>query len=179
MSKIASKLHKVLAVLMLATTLSFAMPSLHAQAEATSEPTPPLAPGERGGTRLERTWLRQQRTYNRLSFMFDHAQRRIDRAQELIDQATANGKDTAGLQAALDGYAAAVKSARPAFESAKGILASHKGFDAQGRVTEAELAEDTVRNMGEQLREIRDVLLNPARALGDALRAFREANRPN
>lgn len=179
MSKIASHLHKALAILTVATLAAFAMPSVNAQAQAALEPTPPPAPGERRGMRLERTWMRQQRTYSRLTFMFDHAQQRIVRAQELIDQATAKGRDTAGLQAALDGYATAVQSARPAFESVKGILASHKGFDADGRVTEAELAEATVRSMAEQLREIRDVLLNPARALGDALRAFREANRPH
>jgi hypothetical protein len=154
-------------------------PTLNAQAQAASEPGTPPAPEQRRGLRLERVWARQQRLHDRLSFMFDHAQQRINGAQELIDRAEANGKDISALQAALDAFAEGLKDARPIFESGKGIIAAHQGFDASGNATDLELAAKTVEEMAGKLKEIRGILLDPARALGEAIRSFREANKPN
>jgi hypothetical protein len=149
-----------------------------ARAQGVAEPPVPPVTGEAAAGRLERVWLRQQRALNRLEFMFDHAQQRLDRAQEWIDRAKENGKDVAAIQAALDELAAALEDARPVFDSAQALMASHKGFDANGNVIDADLARQTVDAMDSKLREIRNILLHPGRALGDAIRAFRDANRP-
>jgi uncharacterized protein YoxC len=154
-------------------------PALTAQAQGVTEPATPPAPEHMRGFRLERTWARQQRIQDHLSFMFDHAQPRIDQAQQLIDRAKAEGKDTSALQAALDALAQSVKDARPVFESTKGVIASHHGFDVNGKVTDLDLAADTVEEMGAKLKEIRGMLFDPAKALRDAIRAFREVNGPN
>jgi len=155
------------------------LPQQSARALATSgimaAPTPVRVPG----ARLERAWERQQRIHDRLAFMFDHVQRRIERAQELIDRAKTNGKDVTALQSALDAFADAVKKARPVYESTKGIIASHQGFDAGGKVTDLQQAKQTVADMGEKLKEIRDILEDQARALREAIRTFRNANRPS
>ena len=127
--------------------------------------------------RLERIWFRQQRTHDHLDFLFDHAQQRIDRARELIEVAADNGKDVSALQAALDEFADAVQEAQQIHTSAQGLVSSHPGFDADGTVTQSAQAAETVEAMRAKLREIRDVLRSPSRALWDALRELREANR--
>ena len=138
--------------------------------------TPPVASG--GGVRLERAWLRQQIRYDRLGVMFDHVQQRIDLAQQMIDEAKSNGKDVAALQTTLDGFSSAVQQTRPTYEGMQGIISSHQGFDANGKVTDATQAAATVRDMQEKFLSIRDTLSGPAKALRDAVRSFRQANRP-
>jgi hypothetical protein len=83
------------------------------------------------------------------------------------------------MQAALDAFSAAVKEARPIFESMNGIIASHQGFDANGKVTDASAAIQTVQAMSAKMHDIRGVLMEPAKALRDAVRSFRQANRQN
>jgi hypothetical protein len=151
------------------------LPAAHALAP-TATSTSPTAPDRTA--RLERIWLRQQIRHDRLGVMFDHVQQRIDRAQQMIDQAKANGKDVTALQAALDSFSSAVQQARPIYEGMQGIISSHQGFDANGNVTDASVAAETVRNMQEKFQSIRDTLSAPVKALRDAVRAFRQANQP-
>jgi len=122
--------------------------------------------------RLETIWARQLRTYEHMGKTEDF----IEKAQRLIDRAGANGKDVSDVQAALDAFAAAAREARPIYESAHGIVNSHQGFDANGKVTDPEKARETVRAMGEKMKEIRDAMGGTGLALREAIRAFREAN---
>ena len=170
---------KVLLCLGIAALAVALAPALPARAQAESDPGTPPAPADTGGARLERAWLRMQRRCGRLGFMFNHVQRRIDHAEELIDRAQANGKNVARLESALAAFSEAVADARPTYEGAKGIIASHKGFDANGDVLDPESAAETVKELGQKLEEIGDILRHPARELADALREFRRANRPN
>jgi hypothetical protein len=57
-------------------------------------------------------------------------------AQNLIDRVNENGKDTAALNA----FDNALKEAHSLHESAKGIINSHQGFDADGKVSDHEIA---------------------------------------
>jgi hypothetical protein len=175
MSNMVLQVRKGLLILMVASVgVSFA-PLEVAHAQSLSESPSPSVRGEI----LERIWARQQRRLDRLELFLEHAQQRIGSAQELIDRAAANGKDVAALQAALDDFAAAVKLAHPILESTKGIVSSHQGFDASGKVTDVSKAGATIAEMGQKLDAIRDVVLGPAKALRDAVRSFREANREN
>jgi DNA repair ATPase RecN len=140
-------------------------------------PTPPAPDGLRRH-RLEFVWDRQKSIYARMAEAFDRAPERISSAQQLIDHAKAAGKDVASLQAALDRLADAVQAARPIFESAKGLIASHPGFDADGHVTDALRASQTIGEMGDKLRSIREPVAEAARQLREAIQAFRQANRP-
>jgi hypothetical protein len=80
------------------------------------------------------------------------------------------------VQAALDAFEDAIKNAKPIYESANGIVNSHLGFDVEGKVTDPEKAKETVHQMGEKMKEIREALGGTGKALHDAIRAFREAN---
>ena len=146
-------------------------------AQGVGDPTNPPAAGARDA-RLERTWLRQQRSLDRLEFMFGHVEQRLENAQQRIDAAKAGGKDVSALQAALDAFSKAIQVAGPSLDSAKGILLSHNGFDEHGNVIDAEAAGTTVEQMSHALEAVRDTMLQPGRALRDALRAFLANNRP-
>ncbi len=142
-----------------------------AAAGPTSTPMPPQ--GQLSSERLERIWARQLRRYER----FGRADELVDRVQLLIDRAKAKGKDVSAVQAALDAFKAALKNAQPIYESAKGIVNSHQGFDANGKVTDPVNAQETVLAMRGKFKEIKDALNGTGKALRDAIRAFREANR--
>ena len=80
------------------------------------------------------------------------------------------------MQAALDAFNDAIKDAHPIYESARGIINSHQGFDDNGKVTDAEQAKETVKVMGEKLKEIKEAMSGTGKALRAAIKAFRAAN---
>ena len=169
-------IRRTLVSLLVAGMVLAAMPAPAAYARTPPAAPTPIAPGPAAGFRLGNVWERQQVAHDRLGVMFDHVDWRLSHAQRLIDVAKANGKDVAAIQNALDAFSQAVQQARPIYESTQGIVTSHQGFDAAGNVTDVSQAAGTVRDMAEKLREIRGLLLDPARALRDAVRAYREAN---
>ncbi len=128
--------------------------------------------------RLEQVWARQLKAYERLGKMFDPQNDRLTKLQELIDTAKANGKDVSAVQSALDAYKAALKNAQPIYESMKGIVNSHQGFDANGKVTDAEKALSTVKEMREKMKGVKAALNGTGKALKEAIKSFREANKP-
>jgi hypothetical protein len=82
------------------------------------------------------------------------------------------------VQAALDAFTASVKNTRPTYEGLNGIVNSHQGFDDAGKVTDAEKAKATVQEMGAKLKEIRDQMGGTGKVLREAIKAFRDANKP-
>ena len=128
--------------------------------------------------KLEKVWVRQSGMYGRLGKMFDGNDERIARIQERIDKAKANGKDVAALQTALDDFESALKKAKPVYQSMNGIFAAHQGFDASGKVTDAEKAKATLKDLREKFKEFKEAMNGTGKALREALQAFREANRP-
>jgi len=168
----------VLVVLVAALALA-ALPVTSAYASGLNDPTdPPADETQLSGERLERAWARLQRVYERQGKMLDRADEMVDRIQGLIDRMNENGKDTAALQAALDTYEEALKDAHPIYESAKGIINFHQGFDADGKVTDREKAVETVKELRDKLKDVRQIVGEPGKALRGAIKAFRDANRP-
>lgn len=138
------------------------------------DPLPPQ--GHVSNERLERIWARQLHLYERIGNGFERSDAFVERVQKLIDRAKENGKDVSAVQAALDDFETALKDAHPIYESGKGIVNSHQGFDNDGKVTDPEKAKETIKAMGEKLKEIKDAMGDTGRALHEALRAFRKAN---
>src|SRR3990172_6191683 len=98
--------------------------------------------------------------------------------QERIDEAAENGRDVSAFQAALDAFEASSKSAKPIYDSISGIVALHQGFDANGKVTDSEQAEVTLQAIRAKLKELKSAMGGTGKALREALKAFREANKP-
>jgi len=164
----------ILAALITALTIA-AMPFVSASAAAASDPTVPPQ-GQVTNERLEQVWARQLHTYERIGKGFDRLDDFTAKARRLIDKASANGKDLSAVQAALDAFEAASKDAHPIYESGKGIVNSHQGFDTNGKVTDSEIAKETIKEMRDKLQEIKAAMDGTGKALREAIRAFREAN---
>ena len=167
---------KTLLIAVVAALTVASLPLVSAYAAGESDPQPPKPDVQVSNERLERVWARQLRLYEKLGNGFDRSDDFVARAQMLIEKAGANGKDVSAVQAALDAFETALKDAHPVYESGKGIINSHQGFDENGKVTDPEKAKETVKAMGEKLKEIKDAMDGTGKALHEALKAFREAN---
>jgi predicted nucleic acid-binding Zn-ribbon protein len=162
----------ILAVLTVALVFAaFPVTSAYAQDE-----NPPK--GELTNERLEKIWARELQAYERLGKAFSDIDGTVAKFQARIDKAAGNGKDVTALQTALDAFEAALTSAKPKYESMNGLVNSHQGFDTNGKVTDAERARSTVKEMGDKLKEVKDAMDGTGKALREAVKALREANKP-
>ena len=158
----------------LAVTLVFAafpMTSAFAQGE-----NPPK--GELTNEKLEQLWARQLKAYEKIGKGFEDTDAQIAKMQARIDKAAESGKDVTALQTALDAFESALKNAKPNYDVVRGIVTLHEGFDASGKVTDAEKAKSTVQEMRTKMQELKSAMGGTGKALRDALKAFREANKP-
>jgi hypothetical protein len=172
MKSIFNKL--ILAVLTAALVFAvFPVTSAYAQDE-----NPPSQDGKLTNEKLEKIWARELKAYERLGKGFSDIDGMIAKFQARIDKAAGNGKDVTALQSALDAFEAALKAAKPKYESMNGLVNSHQGFDANGKVTDVGKAKSTVKEMGAKLKEVKDAMGGTGKALREALKAFREANKP-
>ncbi len=165
--------NKMILAVMTAALVFAAFPVTSVYAQDENPPKPELT-----NERLEKIWARELKAYERLGKGFSDIDGAIAKFQARIDKAAENGKDVTALQSALDAFASALKSAKPKYESMNGLVNSHQGFDANGKVTDAEKAKSTVKEMGEKLKEVKDAMGGTGKALREALKAFREANKP-
>ncbi len=150
------------------------LPMFGVAAAGAKDPSVPPQ-GELTNERLEKIWAKQLEAYEK----FGKSDEFVGKVQQLIDRAGQNGKDVSGIQAALDAFEAALKDAKPIHASMNGIVNGHQGFDANGKVTDPEKAKETVRQMGEKLKELKDAkdaMGGAGKALHEAIQAFREAN---
>jgi len=177
MMKIKSVLKKAILFVSAAVLVLTALPLTNVYAAGNYDPADPPKDGQLSNERLEKIWAREMKIHERLGMVFDN-DAAFERAQRLIDRASANGKDVSAVQAALDAFKASVKNARPTYESLKGIINSHQGFDDAGKMTDSEKAKATVKEMGDKLKEIRSLMGGTGKALREAVRAFRDANKP-
>jgi len=140
--------------------------------------TSAFAQGAVPNERLEQAWARQLKNYERLGKGFDDTDAFIAKIQAKIDKAAAKGKDVAALQAALDAFGTALKSGKPIYDSMSVIVKAHQGFDASGKVTDAEQAKSTVKEFHGKMQELKSAMNGTGKALREAVKAFREANKP-
>jgi hypothetical protein len=168
-------INKIVLTILTAALVFAAFPVTRAFAQ---EQNPPKK-GEITNEKLEELWAKQLKVHERLGKMFGaEGDARIAKIQSLIDKAKANGKDVSAVQTALDNFKSAVKTAKPIYESTNGIVNSHQGFDANGKVTDAEKAKSTLKEMRAKGQEIKSALGGTGKALMDALKAFKDANKP-
>ena len=178
MSKIMMWLKKFFLVALVAGLGLSALPVANVFAQGLNDTTTPPAPSQVSSTRLERIWSREQSINQRLGTMFSKSDTVIANAQKLIDKAKANGKDVSAVQSALDAFSAAVQQAKPVYDSAQSVITSHQGFDSNGNVTDATQAKATVKSIAGTFKQIHQILAGPRKALREAVKAFRDANKP-
>jgi hypothetical protein len=95
----------------------------------------------------------------------------------VIATAKAKGKDTSALEQALATFRQKLATARTAWQSASDTLATHAGFDAQGKVTDAATARETLKSARSAMLSAHATVVGARVELRQALAAFRKANR--
>jgi len=165
--------NKMILAVLTAALVFAAFPVTSAYAQDENPPKPELT-----NERLEQIWARELKAYDRIGKAFADVEGSIEKIQARLDKAKENGKDVTALQAALDAYESALLASKPTYEGIGGLVSAHAGFDADGKVTDAEQAKATVKEVGEELKALKDSMGGTFKALRDAMKAFREANKP-
>ncbi len=132
----------------------------------------------RDNKRLEQIWARAQTAYLRQSDRLAKADEFITNAYSLIDKANQKGWDTSVVQVTLNAFTAIIPTAQAAHNPGAAIIASHNGFNADGKVTDRAVAVETVKALGQVLKDTRLAMNRTGQALREAVKAFRNAHRP-
>lgn len=167
----------ILVALVAALTLA-ALPLTGASAAGQTDPVPPAQGQGFSNERLEKAWSRMLKGYERLGKLFDKSNGLADKARKMIERLNEAGEPTAELEAALEAYEDAVKQAKPIYESCKGIVNSHKGFDSDGKVTDAEQAKETIKDLGTKLGKVREAMDGTAKELIELMKSIRDSHKP-
>jgi hypothetical protein len=165
--------NKMLLAVLTAALVFAAFPVTSAYAQDENPPKSELT-----NEKLEKIWAREMQAYERLGKAFADIDGTIAKFQSRLDKAAENGKDISALQSALDAFESALTSAKPTYDGMSGLVSAHAGFDADGKVTDTEQAKSTVKEVGAKLKEVKDAMGGTGKALREALKAFREANKP-
>lgn len=165
--------NKMILAVMTAALVFAAFPVTSAYAQDENPPK-----GELTTEKLEQLWARELKAYERIGKAFSDIDGVIAKSQARLDKAAENGKDVTALQSALDAFEAALKTTKPTYDSMSGLVNAHQGFDANGKVTDAELAKSTVKEVGAKLKAVKESMGGTGKALREAMKAFREANKP-
>ena len=139
------------------------------------------APGKAGvgaDTRLEFQLQRLQLVLQGQGLRLDMSRTIITQTQTWIDALKAEGKDTSALQSALDAFSGQVQAMQAAHDKAKSILDAKAGFDAGGKVVDADQARQTVKDARQAMKEAHQSIKSASDAFRDAVKAFRQANKP-
>jgi hypothetical protein len=164
---------KTIMVALTAALVFAALPLTSAFAQGENPPK-----GEVTNEKLEQAWARQLKIYEKIGKGFEDTDAQTAKIQDRLDKAAGKGKDVAALQAAFDAFTAALKSGKPTYDSISAIVSAHNGFDASGKVTDATQAQATVQEMHTKMQELKSAMNGTGKVLRDALKAFREANKP-
>ena len=103
------------------------------------------------------------------------ANQTIEQTQAFIDKQIAAGKDPSSVQTALDAFRQAVTQTQGYTDTAAGLLAAPVGFDANGKVTDAQQARQTVREAGQALRQGHLALTAATIELRKAINAYAQS----
>ena len=124
-------------------------------------------------SRLENRFQSEQKWLQAQQSRLDQLNTRAGKVETLIEGLKGKGLDTSLLETALADFKAALASATTMHQDAAGVLNTHAGFDANGKVTDAQQAQMTIQAAGQSLQEARQTLNKATRDLVKDMRQFR------
>jgi hypothetical protein len=128
-------------------------------------------------TVIERSYVTAQRHLKLQDTALTRFGTFADKLAEVIATAQAKGKDTTALEQALATFRQKLAAARADWQTASDTLSSHAGFDAQGKVTDATTARETLQSARTAMQSAHTTVVSARAALRQALATFRKANR--
>jgi len=127
---------------------------------------------------LSRAFRVEQQRLKAQDFRLKAALGTATRFDKAIAEMQAKGKDTTALQAAVDAYRAGIASARAEWQLAADGLAAHAGFDADGKVTDADAARATLKAAHGHMEQASKLANQATQAFHTAMEAFRKSLKP-
>lgn len=131
---------------------------------------------ERRDTRLETLFQRAQKQVVNQAKLFAAVDTRLPKLQARIDTLKSQGVNVAALEKAVADFKIELNAARTAHNAAEQILKIHAGFDANGKVTNAQLAKDTLQQATQLLKQARQDVRPSLRNLVQVIRQTIRAN---
>lgn len=127
---------------------------------------------------LSRYFREEQQRHKAQDFRLKGALYQATYVDKVIASMQAKGKDTTALQAAVDAYRAGIASARAEWQLADNTLAAHAGFDADGKVIDADAARATLKDAHSHAEQATRLANQAAEAFRKAMEAFRKSMTP-
>jgi TolA-binding protein len=175
-----SKLQKVIAGLSVSGLVLAGVIAASPATSAYAAPGTPPAQGQAAETRNARLEQAYQREQEWLSQQQDNLNKMntvvVDKIQQFITTQQGKGKDVTALQAALATFKSQLVTAQASHTTATNVLSTHLGFDANGKVTDAPQARQTLLAARQSLRDAHNVMRQAVLDLHRALRTWRQAN---
>ena len=106
----------------------------------------PAKPAPSTNTGLSRSYKVEQNRLKVQEVRLKNADRHAGKFDALIARLKAKGQDTAALEQAVATFRAEIVKARAEWQSASATLSTHAGFDAAGKVTDADQARATLKD---------------------------------
>lgn len=128
--------------------------------------------------RLEKAFQRVRNWYEKQGEFLAKADDTISKAETFIGKGEQRGLDTTALRSLLESFESSLPLVQAAHDRAGAIISAHNGFDANGKVTDPEIAVQTVKDAASALQEGRQAHLGKGKALAEAIRAFWKDNQP-
>jgi hypothetical protein len=141
---------------------------------ATDTTPPPSTSTPQGAPRIPLAFRAEHLVQIRQGINLERADRLSGRVQVLIDKLQAAGQDTAPLEQALAAFNTSVTSARGLHEQAAALFASHPGFDGNGKVNNATIALQTVKEIHNLQVQARQTVQPALKDLRTVLQTYRK-----
>lgn len=142
------------------------------------EEDPNPGSGKDAYPRVEKAFQQVNEWYARQGEFLAKSGEFISRAEKLIGKAEERGLDTSSLRSLLESFAGSIPAVQDAHDRAGGIISAHHGFDENGKVIDINLARQTVKDAAAALQQGRQAHLGKGKALGEAIKAFWQVNKP-
>ena len=143
---------------------------------ASAAPTKPTPPNPANAA-LTRTYKLQLDRLKLQDVRLKNAGQYAGKIDELIAKLKAKGQDTAALGQAVAAFRTEIAKARAEWQAASTTLAAHTGFDAAGKVTNAEQARATLKDAHGHMEQTHSIARGAYEKLHAAIVAYRKAHR--
>ncbi|HEU5101215.1 MAG TPA: hypothetical protein VFU22_19460 [Roseiflexaceae bacterium] len=137
----------------------------------------PANPAAKQDAALSRKYNEQKQRLKLQDVRLNRALEYATKIDSLIAKLKAKGKDTASLEQAVAAFRDGIARARAEWQAASDTLTAHAGFDAAGKVVNADQARATLKSAHEHMENTHTIARDAYKSLHAAVAAYRKANR--
>jgi hypothetical protein len=143
---------------------------------ASAAPSKPV-PSNSTNAALSRAYKLEQNRLKVQDVRLKNADKHAGKVDELIAKLKAKGQDTATLEQAIATFRAEIAKARAEWQAASTALSTHAGFDAAGKVTNADQARATLKDAHSHMEQAHLIAHTAYVNLRAAFVAYRKVHR--